>query len=180
MSIGLVYIGLLLLGVIYALVSGAMGWLSDLGGGDIHVDMSGHLDAGHSHPISGTIVATFITGFGAGGIIGHYVLRWSLLGGLGLACLAGLGLAGLAFLVLDLIFSQTQAGSEFVFESLVGSEAEVITPIPAGGAGEVAVLVKGQREVSPARSTDGSAIPRGRLVVIENVMGTTVQVRPKG
>jgi membrane protein implicated in regulation of membrane protease activity len=177
---GLVYIGLLVVGVVYAFVSGALGWLSDLGGGEIHVDMGGHLDAGHAHPISGTIVATFITGFGAGGVIAHYVLKWSLLGGVGLACVSGLVLAGIAFAALDLIFSQTQAGSEFALEQMVGCEGEIITSIPdGGGPGEMAFLVKGQREVSPARSVDGSAIAKGRQVVIEKVMGATVYVRAK-
>ena len=177
---GLVYIALLLVGLVYAIISGALGWLADLGGGDVHVDVSGHLDAGHPHPVSGTIIATFITGFGAGGVIAHYVLKWSLLAGIGLACLSGLALAGIAFLVLDLIFAHTQAGSEFSLEQMVGVEAEVITAIPeSGGPGEVAYLVKGQREVSPARSVDGSAIRKGSAVVIEKVSGATVHVRAK-
>jgi membrane-bound ClpP family serine protease len=177
---GLVYIGLLVVGVVYAVVSGALGWLSDLGGGEVHVDLGGHLDAGQPHPISGTIIATFITGFGAGGVIAHYVMKWPLLGGVGLACVSGLALAGVAFLALDIIFSQTQAGSEFALEEMVGVDGEVITSIPDGGAaGEVAFLVKGQREVSPARSVDGSAIAKGRLVVIEKVTGATIYVRAK-
>jgi hypothetical protein len=67
-TIGLLYVGLLVLGVVYAAVAGALGWIADLGEGDIHVDASGHLDAGHPHPISGTTMATFITGFGPGGV----------------------------------------------------------------------------------------------------------------
>ncbi len=177
---GLVYIALLLVGVVYAVISGALGWLGDLGGGDIHVDMSGHLDAGHAHPVSGTIIATFITGFGAGGVIAHYVLKWALLGGVGLALAFGVVLAGSAFLVMDLIFRHTQAGSEFSLDQMVGAEAEVITSIPdGGGIGEAAYVVKGQREVSPARSVDGSALAKGRVVVIEKVSGATVYVRAK-
>ena len=179
MIVGYIYIGLLALGVVYALLAGALGWLSDAFGGDIHVDASGHLDAGHVHPISGTIVATFITGFGGGGVVGHYLLEWRLLPGLGLATASGLVLAGAAFLVLDLIFKQTQAGAEFEPSEVVGREAEVITPIPENGTGEVTYLVRGQREQSAARSCDGSAIPRGRLVVIEKVLGSTVHVRQK-
>lgn len=177
MSIGLLYVGLLLLGVFFAIFSGAMGWLSDLGGGDVHVDASGHLDAGHVHPISGTTVATFVTGFGAGGTLGHYLLKWSTVGSLSLATGSGLLLAAAAFFVLELIFSQTQAGSEFGTDSLVGRGAEVITPIPENGAGEVSYEVKGQRELAAARSVDGAAVPRGSLVVIEKVTGSTVHVR---
>jgi len=179
MSIGVFYVCLLLLGLLYALVSGVLGWLSDLGDGDIHVDTGGHLETAGPHPISGTTVATFITGFGAGGVIGHYGLKWGLLPGLGLALGGGLVVAAAAYGVLELIFKHTQAGAEFGAEDLAGREAEVITPIPAGGMGEVACNVKGQREVAAARSADGAAIARGRIVVIETVSGSTVHVRAK-
>jgi membrane protein implicated in regulation of membrane protease activity len=179
MSIGLLYLGLLVLGVTYAVISGAMGWLSDLGGGDVHVDAGGHLEAAHPHPISGTTVATFVTGFGGGGVVAHYVLEWPLLGSLGVALGAGLAVAGAAFAVLELIFKQTLGGGEFRVEDAVGREAEVITAIPADGTGEVAYSLKGQREQAAARSVDGAAIPRGRLVVVERVTGSTFHVRPK-
>jgi membrane protein implicated in regulation of membrane protease activity len=179
MTIGAVYIGLLLLGVVYALVAGAMGWLSDLGDGDLSVDASGHFDIGHPHPLSGTTIATFVTGFGAGGIVAQYLLRWSFGWGLLVATLSGLLLAGAAYLALDLLFSQTQAGSERTTEEAVGREAEVITPIPAAGVGEVAYVVRGQRDQAPARSVDGAAVPRGRVVVIDKMIGQTAYVRVK-
>jgi hypothetical protein len=178
MSIGIVYIGLLLAGIVYAVIAGALGWISDLGG-DIHVDASGHLDAGHAHPVSGPVVATFVTGFGAGGIVAEYVLRWGLVPGLLLATGAGLVLAGAAFATLELIFRQTQAGSEFDSHGLADREAEVTTSIPASGTGEIAYLIKGQRETLAARSIDGAAIPRGHVVVIERVTGSIAHVRAK-
>jgi hypothetical protein len=177
---GIVYVALLLLGVLYAVVASAMGWLGDLGDGDIHVDVSGHLDAGHLHPISGPVIATFVTGFGAGGIVAHYVLHWPLLGGIGLATGVALVLAGGAFLIMETIFKHTQGGAEYSVEEVVGREAEVITSIPAGGTGEIAYVVKGQREVGPARSADGFAIGRGQVVLIEKVMGSTFHVRARG
>ena len=179
MNVGLVYVGLLIVGVVYAIIAGALGWLADIGGGDAHVDLSGHLDMGHIHPVSGTTIATFITGFGAGGTIAHYVLRWAPLGSAALAAGSGAALAGAAYLVLDLIFSQTQAGSEFASEELAGREAEVITPAPPGGTGEVTFTVRGQRERAAARSAGGEALARGATVVIEKVTGPTVTVRPK-
>ncbi|HLB44631.1 MAG TPA: hypothetical protein VJK49_04530, partial [Candidatus Limnocylindrales bacterium] len=170
---------LLTLGVVYALLSGVLGWFSDLGGTDVHLDASGHFDVGHPHPISGTTIATFITGFGGGGVLAHYLLGWSPLGSLTLATGAGLVLAAAAYLVLELIFSQTQAGSEHVVDEAVGRDAEIITPIPAGGIGEVAYLTHGQREQASARSVDGEPIPRGCPVVIDRVVGQTVYVRRK-
>lgn len=78
MTIGLLYIGLLVVGVVYALIAGGLGWIADLGGGDVHLDASGHLDAGHPHPISGTTAATFVTGFGGGGTVAHYLFELPL------------------------------------------------------------------------------------------------------
>jgi hypothetical protein len=180
MGIGLVYVALLALGLLYALLSGVMGWLSDWGGaGDIHVDASGHLDAGHFHPISGTTVATFITGFGGGGVIAHYLLQWNILGGLVLAAFSGLAVAAAAYAILEVIFQHTQAGSEFALAEMVGRDAEVITAIPGGGTGEVAYIARGQRESSPARSADGAAIAKGHPVVIDKVTGSTLYVRSK-
>jgi hypothetical protein len=149
MSIGVIYVGLLVLGLSYAILSGALGWLADLGDADVHVDAGGHIEAGHPHPISGTTVATFITGFGGGGAVAHYLMKWPLLGSLGTALLTGLAVAGAAFAVLELIFKQTLGGGEFSAQDTVGREAEVITAIPKDGAGEVVVVIKGQRE--PAR-----------------------------
>jgi hypothetical protein len=62
---------------------------------------------------------------------------------------------------------------------MVGRECQVITPVPAGGAGEVAYTIKGQREQGPARSADGSAIAKGQLVTVDRVLGSTLYVRPK-
>lgn len=179
MSIGIFYVCLLCLGLVYALVAGALGWLSDLGNGEIHVDSSGHFDTGHPHPISGTTVATFVTGFGAGGVLGHYALEWPLLGSLGVAVTTGLVAAAAAFGVLELIFRQTQAGGEFDMQEMAGRVGEVITSIPPGGTGEIAYIVKGQREQGAARSSDGSAIAKGQAIVIDKVLGSTIYVRGK-
>ena len=88
-------------------------------------------------------------------------------------------MAGAAFGILALIYRKTQAGSEFRVMEIAGHEGEVITAIPEGGTGEVTYLAKGQRESGPARSVDGSAIPKGRPVAIERVMGSTLYVRVK-
>lgn len=179
MTIGHLYIGLLALGLAYAILTGLTGWLSDLGGGDIHLDASGHLDAGHLHPVSGTTVATFTTGFGGGGTVAHFYLEWPLLPGLALAVVTGLLVAGAAYGVLELVFKHTQAGSEYATEEVVGREAEVITSIPEGGTGEIAYIARGQRVTSSARSKDGAAIAKGSLVIIDQMMGATAYVRRK-
>jgi membrane protein implicated in regulation of membrane protease activity len=177
MTIGLVYLALLGLGVVYALIASAAGMLGDAG--DVHVDASGHLDAGHPSPLSPTLVATFITGFGGGGAVAHYLLEWGTVPGLLTATGSGVMLAAAAFAILESIFKQTQAGAEFHGRHVAGRDAEVITAIPAGGTGEIAFVVKGQRESAPARAIDGAPVPKGSLVVIEKVAGSTAFVRVK-
>ena len=179
MSIGLFYLGLLIIGIVYAVMATALGWFSDLGHGDVHVDASGHLDAGHPSPISGTIIATFITGMGGGGCVAHYMLGWGTLAGILAATVSGLVVAGAAFLVLDVLFAKTQGGAEFALSEAIGRDAEVITTIPAGGVGEIAYVVRGQREISAARMVDGSTVVKGRTVVVERATGPTAYVRLK-
>lgn len=178
MTIGFFYTLCLGVGLGYSLLSALLGWLFDHAG-DVHVDAGGHLDAGHISPISGTTIATFVTGFGAGGTLAHHVLDWTVIPGMLLATVSGLVLAGAAFAVLEFIFSRTQAGSEYSTHDVVGCEAEVITSIQEGGIGEIAYVVKGQRERLSARTDDGAAIAKGALVVIESLAGSTAYVRRK-
>jgi membrane protein implicated in regulation of membrane protease activity len=182
MTIGLFYVSLLIIGFLYSVISLLAGWISDVGGNlEIggHADIPGHADTGHLGPISGTTVATFVTGFGGGGVVAHYWLRWPLLGSLSVAIGSGVVVAAAAYAILDFIFKETQAGSEFAVAETVGREAEVIVAIPAGGVGEVAYIMRGQREQSSARSVDGASIPRGSAVVIDRVSGPTAYVRRK-
>lgn len=178
MTIGFFYTLCLGVGLGYAVLSAALGWLFDHGG-DVQVDATGHLDAGNISPISGTTIATFVTGFGAGGTLAHHVLDWSVIPGMLLATASGLVLAGAAFAVLEFIFSRTQAGSEYSTADIVGCEAEVITSIRENGIGEIAYVVKGQRERLSARTGDGTAVTKGSVVVVERIAGSTAYVRRK-
>ncbi len=180
MTIGLIYTGLLALGIVYALFATIFSWFADHDFGGGHTDVPGHVDGGQPHAISGTVVATFITGFGGGGTLAHYQLQWSLLPGLAVAILSGAILAASAFGILEMLFARTQAGSEFELSDMVGRTAEVITPIAVDGTGQIAYMVKGQRERSAARSADGTAIARGDSVVIERIVGATAHVRSTG
>ncbi len=182
MTVELFYNSCLGVGLGYALLTSVFGWLfdhGDGGGGDVQVDATGHLDAGHISPVSGTSIATFITGFGAGGTLAHNVLDWNLIPGMLLAAGSGLTLAGAAFVILDFIFVRTQAGSEYVMADVVGNVAEVITPIREDALGEIAYVVKGQRERMSARASDGVALAKGTLVIIESLTGATAYVRRK-
>ncbi len=181
MTVAYFYNICLAVGFGYAVLTGVFGWLFEHGdgGGDVQVDASGHLDAGHISPVSGTTIATFVTGFGAGGTVAHSVLDWNLIPGALLAAGSGLTLAGVAFVVLDFIFAHTQGGSEYATDDVVGGAAEVITPIREDALGEIAYIVKGQRERMSARTSDGTALAKGTQVVIESLTGATAYVRRK-
>ena len=89
-----------------------------------------------------------------------------------LAVVGGLGIAALLFWMLRAIFRRTQGSSEGRVGLLTGHLAAVISPIPAGGVGEIAYVQGGSRYSAPARAEDGTAIPTGTTVQITRVVGT--------
>jgi membrane protein implicated in regulation of membrane protease activity len=62
--------------------------------------------------------------------------------------------------------------------ALVGTEANVITPIPANGVGEIAYVVGGTRYTAPARLDTGGAVAGGKSVRIIRVTGSQFYVEP--
>ena len=54
--------------------------------------------------------------------------------------------------------------------------ATVITPIPAGGVGEIAYVQAGSRYSAPARAEDSTAFSSGATVKITRVIGTQFYV----
>jgi hypothetical protein len=130
-------------------------------------------------PISPITISTFITAFGAVGIIsrqlfdvsGSISLVWSTVG--------GLLLSGAMFVFYSQFLIGSQGSSEVRVSQLVGLTAEVIAPIPPDGVGEIAVVAQGSRVTYPARSSSGAAIKRGTLVVIDQMLGTQALVSPE-
>jgi membrane protein implicated in regulation of membrane protease activity len=78
------------------------------------------------------------------------------------------------------IISSSRGSSAIRLSALEGARAEVITPIPAGGIGEVAAIVQGQRFSGPAREQDGKEVPRGAHVTVKGMVGTTLVVIKEG
>jgi hypothetical protein len=130
-------------------------------------------------PISPITISTFITAFGAIGIIVSQLLGSSGPVSLLAATGGGLLLAGAMFLFYSRFLIGSQGSSEVRVGSLVGLTAEVVTPISEDGTGEIAVVAQGARVTYPARSSTGMAIKRGTLVMIDRMMGTMALVSPK-
>jgi hypothetical protein len=200
-ALNCVFFALLGIGVIYAiiiLIGGGLGDVHlpdvdvDVGGFDIggveapdasiHIDTGGDVDLGQGEvsvrPLSPVTIASFVTAFGALGIIGTELLqlegRWSLLLAIGGAVVIAL-LANLAY---GYFLIAPQGSSEVRTRDIVGAIGEVITPIPAGKVGEVAIVARGTRLTSSARSADGTAIARGAIVKVTHIVGSVVLVTP--
>lgn len=161
-------------GLLFTLVSAIMGHL--FGGGDAHAEVGsgGHADAGFDQDgmpgisiLSPTMMAAFITAFGAFGLIFSKVnATASVWISAPLAVGGGLVVAAAIFWLFHLIFKKTQSSSESRVARLIGLSATIITPIPANGVGEIAYVDNGTRYTAPARTEDGTAVAAGRSVAI--------------
>lgn len=142
-----------------------------------HSDVSD--TAGSPSPFSPVVMASAITTFGAVGLIS----------------MMGFGLSGLASTFVALGFSGaigaaifygivkfmygSQSNSLFSLDDLIGCEADVITPVPAKGLGEIAYTVKGIRSTLAAKSLEGCEIRRGTPVIIREIAGSVAVVQRK-
>lgn len=174
MSIGVIYFFCFAVGLGYAIFVGLAGHLFGGDGADTHMDIGTDLPIS---PLSPTVIATFLTGFGGGGLLSHSYYQLSLGKGILVALLTGTLLSGGTFTILTLLFRSTQAGSEFSLEDMVGRVVEVITPIPENGTGEIAFAAKGTRINRSARSIEGKPIPRNKPVTIVQVVGNVFYVK---
>jgi len=126
-------------------------------------------------PVSPITIASFIGGFGGGGLIGHY-LGWPTGVTVLLAVPVGFVIAfGIYYLML--VINRTNISSEARAGETVGITAEIITPIVEDATGEIAYVSRGSRYNSPARSIDGKGIGRGRAVKIWRIVGSTCYVK---
>ena len=174
MSVGIVYLLAFLAGLGYSLIVGLSSHLFGGHVGDMHMDVGTDLPI---TPLSPTVIATFLTGFGGGGMLANSYFQLSVGKGVMVALLTGILLSGGTFGVLTILFKNTQAGSEYSLEDMVGRVVQIITPIPENGTGEVALIAKGTRIIGPARSDDGKAIQRNTAVEIVRVVGNVYYVR---
>ncbi len=168
----------LVVGLVFTLVTVLAGHFF---GHDGHVAGSGgHVEAGADSSdapgisiFSPTIIASFITAFGGFGLIFtqfHATSNAAISAPLSL--LGGLAVAGVLLVFLRSVFRHTQSSSESHVANLIGAEANVITPIPENGVGEIAYVVGGTRYSAPARSENSAAVANGKMVKITRIVGT--------
>lgn len=139
--------------------------------------LDAHADAGVAlTPVSPVTIATFITSFGGVGLVTTEALKFPLLLSLISATGSGFIIAGVVLYGFNQIFKATQSSSEARVSTLVGIEAQVITPIPANGLGEIAYVSRGTRFTGPARSMTKQKNPKNSEVVVTKITGTTFYV----
>ena len=193
MGLTLFYLSLLGIGIIYAVIILIGGGLHDVHLPGIHlphIDFQAgptHLDVGGGaeHPemripsLSPVTVASFVTAFGAFGVIGLGLFdatpAWSLAWAAG----GGFVVAVIAHFAFGYFLIAPQGSSEVRLKDIVGAVGEVTAPIPADSVGEVAFVAQGGRVSYPAKSAQGVAIARGTTVVIEKLISGVVIVRPQ-
>ena len=179
----IVYAICLTLGLVFTIFSAIAGhFFGGHHGGDLGT--GGHAEAGYDHSgvpgisfFSPTVLAAFVTAFGACGLVlTHIPATSSVWVSAPISSVAGAGMAGLAFLLFNWMFKQTQSSSEVHVASLVGQTASIITPIPSNGVGEIAYVQGGCRYTAPARTESGTAVPAGKPVRISRIVGTQYYV----
>jgi len=176
-----IYITCLVFGLVFTLICVFLGHLF---GGHDAVGAGGHADAGFGSDgvpgvtfLSPTILATFVTAFGAVGVIcsgidatkGVWVsVPISFIGSL---------LISLAVLwLVNLVFRKTQSSSEGNVTKLIGQTAAIVSPIPENGVGEISYVQFGSRYSAPARNDKPGALPAGQTVRITRIVGTQFYV----
>jgi amino acid transporter len=182
MTANTIYLFCLVVGLVFTLFSVVAGHF--LGGHEGHVGGSGgHAEAGADSSdmpgisiFSPTIIAAFITAFGGFGIILSQIQATSKpVVSAPLSIFGALLVAGALYKLLSSLFRHTQGSSESHVAALVGTDANVVTPIPENG--EIAYVVGGTRYTAPARMENGAAVAGGKLVKITRVVGTQFYVK---
>lgn len=192
----LVYLAFATLGAGYIVVSSLLGHGLDTDSGpggehaadtsmDYGTDGSGHgtaLAGDHAPPafhfpfFSPLALAALLGSVGAWGLIALRGFRTDEVTSLLIAVPAALATSYLVTYATWRVVQSSTGSSEIRLAQLRGARGEVLTPVPAGGVGEVALMVANQRFNAPAREEQGRPVGRGQLVVVKDVAGATVIV----
>lgn len=176
-TLNCLYFGMLAGGLIFALgtllLSGSHGD-ADAGAADADADAG---DGGDLRIFSPITLATFMAVFGATGLVASVGFDASARTSLLIAGLVAVGVSLLVAYIYGRVLAALHSSTDLRQADMLGVNAEVITPIPANGLGEVMFVVNDERITRPARSSDDAPISRGVGVVIERVSGAHVVVQ---
>lgn len=160
-----VFLGAFLFGLLFSLISMALGAV-DFGadhGGD--AGDNGH-DAAHGY-LNFSVILAFIAWFGGVGYLASSGAGWTAAASILVAIIGGL--AGASFIYQIFKHFIRPAGREELDPrdyEMTGKLARVTSAIRPGGIGEIVYEQNGARMVRAARSSSGTAIPRGTEVIV--------------
>ena len=182
-GITIIYAICLVAGLIFTLLSAVVGHLFG-GHGDAHVGMEGQADGGVGHDgvpgisfLSPTVLASFVTAFGAFGLIFSKIeVTGNPWISAPLSLFGGLAVALMVLWLFNAMFKRTEGSSESRVAMLIGRTAAIVTPIPENGVGEISYTQAGSRYSAPARAEKGGTIANGRTVKITRIVGTQFYV----
>jgi len=174
----IIYTVCLVLGLAFTLLSAFFGHF--FGGGHDSIDASGHAESGLAHEgepgisfFSPTVLASFVTAFGAVGmILSKIPATHSAWASAPLSMVAGLIVSLMVLWLFNTVFQKTQSSSESRVATLIGQNAAIVTPIPENGVGEISYVQSGSRYTAAARSEKGGMIAAGRTVKITRIVGS--------
>lgn len=176
----IIYAICLMVGLGFTLISAIAGHFFGGHDGGGHLGTGGHAEAGFNDTgvpgisfFSPTVLASFITAFGAFGMIFTHIESTSSVWVSAPLSSLGAGIvAALVFVLFNTMFKRTQSSSESRVASVVGLTASIITPIPKDGVGEIAYVQGGTRYTAPARHDGGQSVGAGRTVRITRIAGS--------
>jgi membrane protein implicated in regulation of membrane protease activity len=180
--LNMVYAAALFVGVIYSVFLLFFHGISDAFGDldfDLNLDADFDLDidgAGEAAGVSMLAIASFVSSFGAFGLISVTLFDAGPVASIISALIGGV-LIGIAAQVFFLYILSPTISSEVRQTKLIGMTAEITTPIPADGVGQIALVAEGSRMTYSARATEKETpITRGTPVRIERIVGSVAFV----
>lgn len=173
----IIYTICLVFGLMFTLLSAFLGHLF---GGHDTIGTDGQADAGFGSDgmpgvsfFSPTILASFITAFGAFGmVLGNISVTASPWISAPISFVASFFVALGVLWLMNTIFRRMQGSSEAKVGQLIGTTASLASPIPENGVGEISYVYGGSRYTAPARSENGQPIATGKTVKITRIVGT--------
>ena len=145
----------------------------------IHGADSADLAGGDPSPVNAVTITNFVSSFGGIGIISRALGASPLVSVLISVPVSVLISYGIFLFLYKFLFSQ-QGSSMATHAQFEGITAEVITPIPEKGFGEIAYVLQNSRMTSPARSFTKEPVSKGELVRIVSMAGNTAYVKKIG
>jgi hypothetical protein len=150
-------------------------------GGDAEVEVHGHVDGGIHHDsglkfLSFQTIATFLAGFGWGGVI------WLNRGFGVLVAVAAGAVIGTAMMVSMAFFMRWlmrfQDSGSLDYHNAVGKEGTVYVPVPAhrGAGGQIEVMCQGRLVYADAVTESGDALKTGSRIRVVAVEGQSTFV----